>query len=112
MSSAVVSAQQCFIPGECTNSLLVGATYPETSKECLEDCKNLEQCHWFTFKSNGPQCELFKTCTDISVETCDDCLSGEVSCVVNECGIQGLCLVRYSLKFLILSLRKYTFHYF
>jgi hypothetical protein len=85
-------AQDCFVPGGCVNSSLVAVSHPRDSQACLEDCQNQDGCNWFTYSEQLNFCELFNDCKSLD-QDCTDCVSGEVSCSVYQCNIEGICLV-------------------
>ena len=96
--------QQCFVPGECTESDLVTALPVLDLNNCLEMCKNTPECAWFTFVSYANFCELFTNCEELAIDNCADCISGEKDCEAPKCDVIGLCQVRIESKdFLPLS---------
>ena len=100
----VSAQQQCFVPGECTESDLVTALPAVDLNNCLEMCKNTPECAWFTFVSYANFCELFTNCEELAIDNCADCISGEKDCEAPKCDVIGLCQVRIESKdFLALS---------
>ena len=100
----VSAQQQCFVPGECTESDLVTALPAVDLNNCLEMCKNTPECAWFTFVSYANFCELFTNCEELAIDNCADCISGEKDCEAPKCDVIGLCQVRIKSKdFLVLS---------
>ena len=91
----VAAQQQCFVPGECTNSALVNALPAVDVNNCLQLCKNTSDCAWFTFVSYANFCELFSECNELAVDNCADCISGEKECEAPKCDVIGLCQVRF-----------------
>ena len=56
---------------------------------CLMKCQNFKSgCNFFTYHTENNFCELFTKCDDFNT-TCENCLSGEVSCPV--CERKGQC---------------------
>ena len=56
---------------------------------CLMKCQNFKSgCNFFTYHTETNFCELFTKCDDFNT-TCENCLSGEVSCPV--CEREGQC---------------------
>ena len=50
--------------------------------ECLNLCKDDSSCAWFTYFRAPSECVLYFDCPMID-ETCEDCVSGERSCIVD-----------------------------
>ena len=50
--------------------------------ECLNLCKDDSSCAWFTYFRAPSECVLYFDCPMID-ETCEDCFSGERSCIVD-----------------------------
>ena len=42
---------QCDVVGECVGNLL-GFTYEETPEECLAECKNAQDCRWYSYNAD------------------------------------------------------------
>jgi hypothetical protein len=100
------------VPGECLGSTIVGLTFPQNVKECSKDCKEKQDCKYFTYHQDGTKyCNLLDGCNRFSTN-CSQCLSGEVSCpddiqIVDDsqykCNLTGMCQVsRICSGFLIL----------
>jgi hypothetical protein len=51
-----------------------------SKEECLQLCKGDARCIWFTHFSSSKMCLLYTDCLTVD-ETCDECVSGEFSCV-------------------------------
>ena len=88
-----IFAQSCFVPGECTESNLISAQPTDDANGCLKLCQNTTECTWFTYITYAGLCETLKNCGLLSVSNCADCVSGEVTCTVPECNVNGLCQV-------------------
>jgi hypothetical protein len=84
--------QDCFVPGGCVNSSLVGFSQTSDSRGCLEDCQVKDGCNWFTYREQLNLCELFNDCNSLD-QDCTECVSGEVSCPAYQCDIEGTCYV-------------------
>jgi hypothetical protein len=84
--------QDCFVPGGCVNSSLVGYSHPSDSRGCLIDCQIKDGCNWFTYREQQHYCQQFKDCDSLD-QDCTECVSGEVSCSAYECDIEGTCFV-------------------
>ena len=76
----------CFVEGECAMWIdrhnLVGIVEGIlTPKDCLLNCKNTEECLFFTHFLLKEECYLYSSCEYFFYE-CenDDCISGESSC--------------------------------
>ena len=52
----------------------------EDAENCLELCKNISGCQWFTFVSYENLCKILSYCDELDAENCLDCISGEVNC--------------------------------
>ena len=91
----MISAQECNINGICINSNLLDLTNATSGRECLQDCKSLLGCEWYSFKQGTTtSCELLSNCNELSDEDCTACESGQVNCDL----IQGFS------KFLVFSM--------
>ncbi|TRY72001.1 hypothetical protein TCAL_09539 [Tigriopus californicus] len=83
---------QCFVPGECLDSQILGATPTNSSRECWRHCQSVTGCTWFTFYKDSQVCTSLSGCLRLSNEKCqDNCLSGEEECPEVQCGIHGRC---------------------
>ncbi len=51
----------------------------DTKEECLGLCKTTDGCSWFTHIQSSSVCLLMTDCQTLD-ESCDDCISGEVTC--------------------------------
>ncbi len=60
---------------------------------CLEKCKSDTNCNWFTFFPESNICELLHNCSNLDVQRCPDCLTGQSNCVPEEptCFVKGEC---------------------
>ncbi|TRY70202.1 hypothetical protein TCAL_09641 [Tigriopus californicus] len=83
---------QCFIPGECLDSLIVDISPSNNSRECLQKCQNTRGCEWFTYYNQTKLCASLTTCLNLNATHCTDCISGEDECPEFICGAQGSCL--------------------
>ena len=80
----------CFVEGECALwidnhnlvNIFVGIPTPE---KCLERCKEIPECLYFTHFQNIEYCYLYSSCEYFFYE-CEnhDCISGEASCEINQ----------------------------
>ena len=43
------SADVCFVPGECKDSIFIRETTSLTANGCLKFCQMVDGCEWFTF---------------------------------------------------------------
>jgi hypothetical protein len=84
--------QDCFVPGGCANSSMVGYSHPSDSRGCLIDCQIKDGCNWFTYREQQHFCQQFNDCNSLD-QDCTECVSGEVSCSAYQCDIEGTCLV-------------------
>ncbi len=101
----------CSKPGQCIDGTLITIMEAGTEKvgpdprstltvttllylqECLGNCKNTTDCQWYTYLQSPNECELFRDCDTVSTDNCPSCISGEVNCTINECGLNGICQV-------------------
>ncbi len=74
---------KCWITGKCQGDPY-STNSTQTSEECLELCKEDESCKWFTFDPHKQSCNLFTDCSNLL--GCDDCISGNSKCDVNDKG--------------------------
>ena len=98
-----VSTQQCDITGQCFNATLIGIQIKENSKECLKSCQDLVEvigCHWYSYNAQTQICEFLQDCDVIDNVGCPACTSGEVTCPIYQCDLQGLCMVGIENKYL------------
>ena len=88
-----IAALQCDVTETCTDGNLLKIVNVQNSKDCLAICKDLENCAYFTFFNDFPasNCQLYENCYKTS--SCENCISGEVSCPNFSCQLPGLCLV-------------------
>ena len=87
----ISNKEQCFVSGECTHSPLISSAIKPGPNECLKSCQELDSCGWFSFDPSINYCLLFANCTQLDVETCPQCISGQSSCEVALCNLQGVC---------------------
>ena len=86
------ASPQCSVKGECTSSHLNGISIVANTKECLKQCEEEPDCHWYTFNPESNVCEFLENCEEINVESCPKCVSGESSCPVYLCNLPGICM--------------------
>ncbi|TRY71778.1 hypothetical protein TCAL_14862 [Tigriopus californicus] len=83
---------QCFVPGECLDSQILGATPTNSSRECWRHCQSVTGCTWFTFYKDSQVCTPLSGCLRLSNEKCqENCISGEEECPEVQCGVHGRC---------------------
>ena len=92
-SSIVISfAIDCDIPGSCYDNIVIDASDEPNLDNCIQYCRDLNECSWYTYEPESLICGAFKSCDHISNQSCSSCLSGEVECPLSsECDIQGKC---------------------
>ncbi len=100
---------QCFIKGECQLGRLLRKSTTLGKTACLNFCKRVEGCLWFTYHPSDMMCLTFSYCKGgiSSTSQCLDCLSGESSCIsqIKNCWSKGTCSGELLLLvFLILTL--------
>ena len=98
-----VSSQICEESGECVDSIFLGSVPANNSVDCLNKCRNNNDCSFGLFRpdSNLNLCLLFQTCTRLETELCPNCLTSSTECA--QCDVPGLCLV--SIYFLLSPLK-------
>ncbi len=82
----------CYVVGEC----LGGAVYvdfevDETPEQCHEFCINADGCNYWTHYGEDVDdygCFAYANCPEFSADGCDDCVSGEQDCPLQEEVIQ------------------------
>ncbi len=74
---------QCGLVGQC-QAVVIATDAVESEDECLQDCKDLEPCEWYTFNDGGGDvgaCLLFAECDELN--DCQTCSSGEDDCEIS-----------------------------
>ena len=72
---------QCWIQGQCEGNMIY-TVQASTQQECLQLCKETNQCRWFTFLEKndaGDFCILYQDCPALD-ESCSACISAESRC--------------------------------
>ena len=59
---------------------MVGNWDTSDAQECLEECRDLDGCEYFTQFDQDAACVGFADCVTLSEGTCDECYTGSVSC--------------------------------
>ncbi len=70
----------CFVDGECTQSLFVGEWPVEDAQECLETCQDHPGCQYFTYYGQEDACLGLANCVELDDKDCIDCYSGNRTC--------------------------------
>jgi hypothetical protein len=73
---------ECWINGKCLGTIY-HSEKTKNQNECLDFCKSVHDCNWFTFYEEFSECVLYLDCPSID-ETCNRCVSGEYSCLKKE----------------------------
>ena len=87
----------CNKKGECLGNGLLTIKFPKDYRNCQKKCQNTTNCVWFTYYEDG-HCDLFEECKEFSTN-CSKCMSGEVSCPIDDpiddyqCNLTGMCKV-------------------
>ena len=95
---ALTFSQECDISGQCYNATLIGISIAENSKECLKNCQeavDISGCNWYSYNQQTQICEFLQDCDQIDSVGCPTCISGEVTCPIYQCDLQGLCMVSF-----------------
>ena len=74
-STSTLSPDLCFVPGE-VYGVLIGVVPASSYGDCLEECRGLGGCLWFTEYYEESLCGMFGTMTDIHDDDCPSCISG------------------------------------
>ena len=74
-STSTLSPDLCFVSGE-VSGVLIGVVPTSSYEDCLEECRNLSGCLWFTEYYEENLCGMFETMTDIHDDDCPSCISG------------------------------------
>ncbi len=87
--------KQCFVKGECQLGRLLRKSSTLGKTACLNFCKRVEGCLWFTYYPSNMICLTFSYCNGgiSSTSQCPDCLSGKASCEsqIKNCWSKGTC---------------------
>ena len=75
LSTSTLSPDLCFVSGE-VSGVLIGVVPTSSYENCLEECRNLSGCLWFSEYYEESLCGMFKTMTDIHDDDCPSCISG------------------------------------
>lgn len=86
---------QCEIPGECIDGHELEFSFETSLEECMLSCQKVSGATWITFDADSTLCQCLESCgqgpvTDES--DCDNCLSSETRCEVEQCFVPGLCM--------------------
>ena len=73
---------ECWINGKCLGTIY-HSEKTKNQNDCLDLCKSVPDCSWFTFYEEFLECVLYLDCRSID-ETCNRCVSGEHSCLKEE----------------------------
>ena len=93
--------------------MLIGIVPSSSYEDCLQECRNVSGCLWFTEYYEENLCGMFETMTEIQDEHCPSCISGKLFQDINtnvlycchfftighsgcsleqeDCGLPGLC---------------------
>ena len=99
-STSTLSPDLCFVPGE-VSGVLIGVAPVSSYGACLEECRGLSGCLWFTEYYEENLCGMFETMTDIHDDDCPSCISG------NYLLLLALLLLDCSFTVLIINDRPY-----
>ena len=69
----------CFEPLECLSGILVGLSIQDQPEGCLEYCRSIPDCQYFTHYGDDDTCMAYSNCPDTSSD-CTDCVSGNSFC--------------------------------
>ncbi len=63
---ALTLGQQCSVPGECSGTGL-GTEFFGTERECLDHCKAVAGCEWYTYDESIDYCHVLEDCTEVCI---------------------------------------------
>jgi len=69
----------CWESGLCYGDKLLNLE-ASTEIECRDQCRDDNDCNWFTFDEIDHFCFLYDTCEEIDEPSCISCVSGEEAC--------------------------------
>ena len=77
----------CYVDGSCAlNGDLVDIEFNvDNAFLCWTFCNETDGCLYFTYSPGDDFCYAFATCDNLTVETCPDCQSGDVTCTDPYC---------------------------
>ena len=64
----------------------MGSTDTESASDCLELCKDVAGCEWFTFFERAGECLLTSSCGLVDYSCEGDCVYGKKSCYLADSG--------------------------
>jgi hypothetical protein len=67
----------CFKQLECLSANLVGLSLEDQPDGCLEYCRSIPDCQYFTHYGDDDTCMAFSDCPETSSD-CTDCISGKL----------------------------------
>ena len=74
------------------NDTSVIETTPAASRDrCLKQCKDEENCRWFTFDALAGNCTQYLSCGNVT--QCKACVSGQTECDFSQVGYDCICSV-------------------
>ena len=69
---------ECNLHGLCMGNI-VDSSIENSKHDCLTNCRNNPNCHWFSYSKNLKTCLLFSTCPSLN-ENEVDYVSGQAEC--------------------------------
>ncbi len=82
----------CFVEGECYRSLYLDEEATEDEYACLDFCKGVDGCLYFTYFFDTSACVAFANCEELVEDCGDGCVSGDSVCESLVCFEPGQCL--------------------
>ena len=64
----------------------------ELPADCLEFCKTIDGCEWYSFDPSDGLCSAFSACPSLDIDGCAGCVTGEDDCDSYQCFVPGECL--------------------
>ncbi len=71
---------ECFVDGECIESLFIGQWPALDAQECLEICQGHTGCQYFTHYGREDVCLGLANCVELDDQYCEECFSGNRTC--------------------------------
>ena len=54
----------------------IGAVDESDQYKCLEECRNVTGCEWFSVNEADSFCGLYSSCEELDTDSCPACISG------------------------------------
>ncbi len=71
---------QCSVDGICTFSVVVESSTASSELDCLNQCKEIADCNWYSYDKSDNACLLLGNCEELDDTGCTSCNSGQKPC--------------------------------